>query len=255
MRHLRPKRTYWLGTHQVNWLRESGLPLFISYRRIARYRSLPLASAPWCIDSGGFTELGMHGRWCVDERDYAADVQRYQREVGSLAWATPMDWMCEPHILKRTGLSVREHQHLTVRSYLQLRDLAPGVSWTPVLQGWTQDDYLRCWHLYDLHGVDLGRSPIVGVGTICKRQGTLEVAKLLRRLAGDGLRLHGFGLKLTALQQIGPLLASADSLAWSYDARRKPPLAGHTHKNCANCIDWARAWRLRALEAFHGRAA
>jgi hypothetical protein len=47
-------------------------------------------------------------------------------------------------------------------------------------------------------------------------------------------------------------LVSADSMAWSYAARRAPPLPGHDkpgngrprgHKNCANCADWALSWR------------
>lgn len=46
-------------------------------------------------------------------------------------------------------------------------------------------------------------------------------------------------------------MASADSLAWSYDARRSAPLPGHAarHKNCANCRDYALAWRGRVLAA------
>ncbi|WP_442712727.1 deazapurine DNA modification protein DpdA family protein, partial [Streptomyces sampsonii] len=34
---------------------------------------------------------------------------------------------------------------------------------------------------------------------------------------------------------------------WSSHARRRPPLPGHTHKNCANCIDYALAWRQRVI--------
>jgi hypothetical protein len=44
---------------------------------------------------------------------------------------------------------------------------------------------------------------------------------------GTGCRsLHGFGLKETGLARFSHLLASADSMAWSPDARRKPRLAG-----------------------------
>jgi hypothetical protein len=38
-------------------------------------------------------------------------------------------------------------------------------------------------------------------------------------------------------------------MAWSYSARRNPPLPGHTHLNCANCIDYALDWRRDALAA------
>jgi hypothetical protein len=42
-------------------------------------------------------------------------------------------------------------------------------------------------------------------------------------------------------------LASADSLAWSFQARRAAPLPGCSHANCANCLRYAAAWRERAL--------
>ncbi len=44
------------------------------------------------------------------------------------------------------------------------------------------------------------------------------------------------------------MLESADSMAWSYDARRAPALAGCTHRNCANCLEYALRWRRRVNE-------
>ncbi|HYU84194.1 MAG TPA: hypothetical protein VEK80_05265, partial [Kribbellaceae bacterium] len=50
------------------------------------------------------------------------------------------------------------------------------------------------------------------------------------------------------LARYGDLLTSADSMAWSIDARRKPHLPGCTgHKNCANCLRYALRWRGRVL--------
>lgn len=254
MRVLRPRRTYWLGTHQVNWLASAGVPLFLSYRRLRPRKALPRAAAPWALDSGGFTELSLHGRWTVDERCYVADVCRYQREIGKLAWAAPMDWMCEPHVLRKTGHDVVTHQRFTIDSYERLRWLAPDVPWIPVLQGWSISDYWEHCEMYERRGINLHEAPVVGVGSICRRQHQLRASLILSTLAAEGLRLHGFGLKLTALQAIAPSLASADSLAWSFDARRAPPLPGHAHKNCANCLGYALAWRQRALEAFNTRS-
>jgi hypothetical protein len=120
----------------------------------------------------------------------------------------------------------------------------------PVLQGWQLPDYLRCVDLYQRAGVDLAAVPIVGVGSVCRRQGTKEAARIITALTErvPGIRLHGFGIKTTGLADYGHLLASADSMAWSYHARRRAPLPGHTtHKNCANCLPYALAWRTRAL--------
>jgi hypothetical protein len=236
-----------LGTHETSWLARAGVDLFVSHRRLAPRRSLPRAVAPWALDSGGFTELNLYGRWATTTVEYLDAVARYEAEIGLLAWAAPQDWMCEPFVIERTGLSVREHQERTVANYLELRGRGPFV---PVLQGWTRADYLTCVALYADAGVDLTAEPLVGFGTVCRRQGTAEIAELVRELARGGIALHGFGMKLAAFTTDVPLfLASADSLAWSYNARRNPPLPGCPHRSCANCLRWALAWRERALAA------
>jgi hypothetical protein len=92
-----------------------------------------------------------------------------------------------------------------------------------------------------------GAEPLVGLGSVCRRQATSEIDRIITTLAGQGLRLHGFGVKTAGLGRYGWALESADSLAWSYAARREPPLPGHRHKNCANCLAYALAWRERVV--------
>ena len=74
----------------------------------------------------------------------------------------------------------------------------------------------------------MGRFPRgmwVGVGSLCKRNGrpeqVLAVLEAIRSRRPD-LRLHGFGVKLTALAHPGvsAALASANSMAWSFHARK-----------------------------------
>ena len=67
--------------------------------------------------------------------------------------------------------------------------------------------------------------------------------EILSRLACDGLRRYGFGMKTGALQQgATELLASAESLAWSLRARFAPPLPGCTHQRCSSCPGFALLW-------------
>lgn len=238
---------FWLGTHHPHWLATAGVPLFVSYRRLAGRRTLPRAVAPWALDSGGFTELSMYGAWTVPPREYAAAVRRYRDEIGRLGWAAPQDWMCEPWITARTGLSVAEHQVRTVGNFLDLKAIDGSLPIIPVLQGWTLADYERCASLYELAGVALGAEPVVGLGSVCRRQATREAAAIVTAMASYGFRLHGFGFKLGGLGECGHALASADSLAWSYTARRRPPIDGHGHLNCANCIVFALTWRERVV--------
>jgi hypothetical protein len=240
---------FYLGAHHPHWLRSAGVPLFVSRRALGRLKTLPRATTPWALDSGGFSELQLHGGWTLSASDYAAEVRRYREEIGLLEWAAPQDWMCEQTMLARTGLTVEEHQRRTIANYLELRALAPDVPWIPVLQGWTSGDYHRHVDAYSAAGVDLARLPLVGVGTVCRRQNTAAVGAVLACLAFDGLRLHAFGFKLRGLERSAEVLASADSMAWSYSARRNPALPGHTHKNCANCLEYALMWREDALSA------
>ncbi len=243
---------FFLGAHHPHWLADArfiDVPMFVSHRSLGRYKTLPRAVGSWALDSGGFTELSMHGRWTLPAAEYARAVLRYRDEVGGLAWASPQDWMCEPVMLKATGLSVEEHQRRTIASVLELRAL--GVPVTPVLQGWASGDYYEHVEAYDRAGIDLRREPIVGVGTVCRRQNTTAAAVLMHVLASMGLRLHGFGFKATGLRATADVLASSDSLAWSYNARREPPLpeCRGKHKNCANCPLWALDWRESLLSS------
>jgi len=114
--------TFYLGTHQPHWLWTARFPLFVSHRQLARRRRpLRPAACRWALDSGGFTELSLHGRWVTSAAEYADAADRYSGQLGRLDFAAPQDWMCEPAILARTGLTVREHQERTVASYLELR--------------------------------------------------------------------------------------------------------------------------------------
>lgn len=261
---------FFLGTHMTNWLadrRFKNVPLFVSRRRLAKVRSLPRAVGSWALDSGGFTELQMFGRWNVTPRDYAREVRRLKSEIGNMTWAAPQDWMCEPIVInggkstggqfKGTGLTVAEHQRKTVDNFIELRSIAPDLPFIPVLQGWTLHDYVRCEDLYSKSGIDLSKEPIVGIGTMCRRQSTREAHIILTVMSSLGIPLHGFGYKLQGLEKSSYLLKSADSLAWSYAARLDSPLCGHTkpgpgrplgHKNCANCADYALRWQLRVLK-------
>lgn len=236
------------------------MPLFVSHRRLAGRRSFPRAIAGWALDSGGFSELSLFGEWRTTPEDYVRAVRRYDEEIGNLEWAAPQDWMCEPFMLAKTGLTVAEHQQRTVDNFVRLQELwgDRGTSpFMPVLQGWERDDYLRCMDMYAKAGVDFTKFPIIGLGSVCRRQATGEIGEIvaaLRKVDPD-LPLHGFGVKKRGLESYGHMLETADSMAWSFDARRlAAPMPGCSgHKNCANCLTFALAWRERVLAAVSQR--
>lgn len=231
----------------VNWAEQTDVPLMISHRRLINRKTIRPALGPIVIDSGGFSELSMYGRWKTSENRYIDDISRYCENLKTVHWASPMDWMCEPVVLEATGLSVKEHQYRTVKNFCRLREKAPELPFIPVLQGWTHDDYFNCISLYESAGIDLEKEKIVGVGSVCRRQDTKAAHKLFSDLACEGIQCHGFGIKIIGLTKYSQYLASADSLAWSYNARRNPPLSTCTHQHCSNCLKWALRWRERVL--------
>jgi hypothetical protein len=270
---------FFLGTHQPHWLgdeRFSGCPLFISRRRLTKYKTLPEPATTFALDSGGFTELQMYGRWTLTVEQYAADALRFLSFYGKkLIWVAPQDWMCEPIVLAGgraargvifagTGLTVIEHQRRTVDNYIQLRRLLKDRV-IPVLQGWSLTDYWRCEDLYRKKGVNLLDCETVGVGTVCRRQSTNEATQIMSSLAAGGLNLHGFGFKKGGLKNCQSFLSSADSTAWSDTARQNPIcLPGHNlpgprrpkgHKNCANCAEYALQWRSDLLSQMEAKNA
>lgn len=250
--------TFYLGTHRPPWLwTVTDVPLFISHRVLRdRVSPFPRATTGWALDSGGFTELNLYGEWRTTPEEYAASVRRYSDELGGIAWASPQDWMCEPWVLAKTGLSVAEHQSRTVENFLTLRALAPELPFIPVLQGWEVDDYHRHVEQYAAAGIDLRAERVVGIGSVCRRQATGAIAGVFDSLMSEhGMSMHGFGVKSAGLAQYADALTSADSLAWSY-AARQDALRGVRHcakSTCANCLHYALAWRERVLRAVETR--
>lgn len=249
---------FYLGTHKIHWLGQVDVPLFVSHRQ-ARRKVKPIrATTTWALDSGGFTELSTYGEWRTSLNEYVDAVARYM-EWGGLEWAAQQDWMCEPQVLEKTGKSIPEHQELTVQNYLDLA--ATRLPFKASLQGETLDDYLRHIEMFASAGVDLTTHDLVAVGSVCRRTGTKEAERIFRELAALGLKMHGFGVKITGLRRYADALASTDSLAWSFRARRKArdvqaaggvyrcPWGG-THRYCANCLDFALDWRAQVLDSF-----
>lgn len=177
----------------------------------------------WIIDSGAFTEISTYGYYRYPVEEHFGQIVRWVK-CGNLVIAVAQDWMCESFVLKRTGLDIATHQRLTIERYDQLISLDPPMSIMPVLQGYRSSDYIS--HLQQ-YGDRLQLDSWVGVGSVCRRNGKPdEVADLLRgiKLLRPDLRLHGFGLKMLALEnaEVRKLLHSCDSMAWSYPRKFQP---------------------------------
>lgn len=211
---------FFVGIHQPGDARHFDRAC-ISINRL-RGRKKPIDCPAVLLDSGAFTELHAHGTYRHEPSEYAAEVRRLHAcGVIKIAAAVAQDYMCERFMLERTGLSVEDHQRMTIDRYDLLMAEGLPVPVMPVLQGFSPQQYAT--HVAQ-YGDRLQLGAWVGVGSVCKRQG--DPAAVVRVLSAihlqrPDLRLHGFGVKTTSLLHPGVRehLATADSMAWSFAAR------------------------------------
>ncbi|MFJ1757619.1 hypothetical protein [Kitasatospora sp. NPDC088134] len=248
--------TFYLGV-PPSWAPRSSVPVMLSANALMNYRlggeRSPVARSRYAVDSGGFSQVGKHGDYLLDPDAWGGMVYRIMDRFGAPPdFVSVQDFMTEPQIIARTGWTLELHQEFTVDSYLYLTREFEHAPWLPVLQGQKVEDYLTHCAMYAAAGVDLAELPLVGVGSVCRRQGTRETGHILAALAGRSLKLHGFGIKADCLRKYGHLLASADTLAWSSGARhRQERLAGYSHRaaDCRNCMRYALHWREGVVDA------
>lgn len=178
----------------------------------------------WILDSGAFTRIAS-GKGHLSTRKYAKQIKRWSGN-GNLLAAVSQDYMCEPFILSKTGLTVQQHQRATIARYDSLKRLLSDCSvyLMPVLQGYKPSEYVEHLRMY---GDRLAHGAWVGVGSVCKRNSdpsAIEAVLIAIHTERPDLRLHGFGLKKTALQSssiVRALLYSADSQASSFRQRKE----------------------------------
>lgn len=191
------------------------------------------------LDSQAFRVIELHGDHILSPVEYARAIEMTARLCNHLT-AVTQDYMCEQYIFdcreRKTGqrYTIADHQELTISRYMAIRDaLDPSIYLMPVLQGYHPIDYVR--HIRE-YGDLLPYGAWTGVGSVCKRNGSpsaiRDVLYAIKRYRPD-LRLHGFGLKRTAIANlwIRDALYSADSMAWSFAAR----------KNKSSANDWRAA--------------
>lgn len=226
----------WLGAQEPYWTWEGHAkgPLLLAAmrfeerwpkrtRRRGRDRNDPLpATVPVYLDSSAFSVVSDHGSWDVwPTPRFVEFIERACRALGTVQHVGCQDWMCEPEVLRKTGLDVREHQRRTVDNFLELRDRSPATPWVPTLQGYTLDDYLRCADMFEAAGVALADQRLVGLGSVCRRSGTDELAAILEGITAraPAVDFHGYGVKSQGAFRAAWRLRSIDTDAWSKRAR------------------------------------
>ena len=191
--------------------------------KMLRYRKKPLYAEAngekifckglFLEDSAGFTELSEHGRYSFNITEYIQNVKTFAPDLFA-----SMDWMCEPSILQKTGLTVKEHIRRTVENSQEIITKYPELEgrFLPVIQGWEIKEYLECIDLYEKLGII---QPYMAIGSICRRGSPKLISKVIMIIKDrlPKVRLHGFGIKLSSLNYLSSnALASIDTMAWTH---------------------------------------
>ena len=282
---------FYVGAPELSFLTmdvpvPDGLSFFLSHRRLCRRprrSSFPKARHSWALDSGTFGYCNAAEPMPTPE-EYVAALRRYDTEIGMMEWAAQQDLMCEPWMLAKTGRSVLENQQATIYNYLRLVDLwwlaeerdeaerlgldeyrhSPEIRddptlrpIKPTLQGWEPWEYRRHVDMWYAAGINLHEVDLVGLGSVCGRAATKPIHKLIEEFSGF-LDLHGFGLKVDAIDMYGRILLTADSMAWSEGTRHDPQLWPCRHgrvtweRNCpVHAIEWGERILASAGEDVH----
>lgn len=197
------------------------------------------------LDSAGFVAAVRYG-------EYQWEVEDYLDLVASFPWTwwAAMDYCCEPQLaadrpLRLLRMAATVARYEACASAARRRGLSAPM---PVLQGWTVPEYLL-----SLDWLALEPTPaMLGVGSVCRRNvrgpdGVLEIIDALDRVLPSSTQLHLFGVKSEALSVLAghPRIASTDSMAWDFAARRQRP----TTRSSAfriECLDrWVQRQQVR----------
>lgn len=231
-----------------------------------------LEECDWALDSAGFTAMlrwkqqgrqpGMLGIYPWSLEDYLDLVIQMQPR----AWYAQPDCCVEPELAPDRAAVEERIYHTAVLLAANLEAVRlyqeAGVHWlpppVPVLQGWTRADYLlslnyliETWNDY---GASFAAPVLVGMGSMCRRDpddpefGIMAILDAVLPRLPRGIRLHMFGVKGSVMARLAsiPQIASYDSMAWDFGARREAHRTGLSNTN---------ERRISAMVAWHHRHA
>jgi len=197
------------------------------------------------LDSAGFVAAVRYG-------EYQWDVEDYLDLVASFPWRwwAAMYYCCEPQVaadrpLRLLRMAATVARYEACAGAARRRALPAPM---PVLQGWTATEYMQSFEWLALEPCP----PLLGVGSVCRRHvngrdGVLEIVEALDRVLPAAIQLHLFGVKSAALSVLAhhPRIASTDSMAWDFAARRERPTA-RTSGFRIECMDrWVHHQQVR----------
>jgi len=210
------------------------------------------------LDSAGFVASRAYGGFPWSVAAYMDLARAFPfRRIASLDYCTEAEIAGDrEEVLDRVSRTIRANRDCLA----QAADRGIVDRFMPVIQGRSRDDYERC---VDALWSAMAPGAIIGVGSMCRRaitgpEGLVATFEHLDRILPQEVRLHGFGVKGTALPYLKPLghrIASIDSQAYGVAARREALRRG-VAKSDALVADHLERWlcvqysRLRQPSAY-----
>lgn len=172
------------------------------------------------LDSGGFVAAQRWGDFPFSEDEYASWL-----EIMNPTWCATMDYCLEPELERQDKT---RFLYNTVEKAERLITGRPHLPWVPVIQGYEIEDYLHCVELYRETGL---LRPYMGVGSLCRRESSVDPIVLALGRALPETRFHLFGIKLNNLGSpiVRRFAASSDSGAWSWGDTGKGRFWDHSN--------------------------
>lgn len=192
------------------------------------------------LDSAGFVAMARY-------RGFPWSVSQYLDLVASWPWAWYASWdQCVEPEIASSKIDVYFRLAETCRLLSEVRSQARDRGLPdpmPVVQGWEVDHYR-----WSLDHLPLSSWPkLLGVGSMCRRRvhgpnGILTIVEALDRTLPPGVGLHLFGVKGEALRYLSdhPRIASVDSMAWDFAARRQVPVGRTSEMRIDVMHQWVR---------------
>ncbi|WP_242121377.1 DUF7221 family queuine tRNA-ribosyltransferase-like protein [Sphingomonas lacusdianchii] len=203
------------------WRTDAGWPEWTGWRTGQLKNAVGLKSLD--LDSAGYVLMSRYKGFPWSIADYMALASSFPfRRIAAA------DYCCE-HQIARDREEVLDRISRTIATNRECRsravDLGIADRLMPVLQGRCATDYERC---ADALAWSMLPGTIVGIGSMCRRdihgsEGLVAIVEHLDRTLPEGVGLHLFGVKGTALPWLQPFahrVASIDSQAWGTAARR-----------------------------------
>lgn len=214
------------------WVRRDGCREWRGWRlgRLANAHGLLSVD----LDSAGFV-LAVRERgipWTIDDYIGLASSCPFRRFASLDLCVEQAVAHDRDEVLDRIARTIQ----LNRRCHARACDAGIVHRFMPVAQGRRPEDYL---HSFDAIADLLPPGQPLGVGSMCRRhihgsEGLLAVVELLDRRLPQGVRLHLFGVKgsaLPALASFGERIASIDSQAYGVAARQSALASGRSKTN------------------------